>query len=111
MKRKEVKKKSGKKFKIPKKFNLFQKEIVVIFDEDLYNKCNSWGSANYENNTIMLQPSTPNWHINEEDLYQVFVHEVLHLCFDALSIKSDNEETMVDTLASLITQMLKTSKY
>jgi predicted SprT family Zn-dependent metalloprotease len=98
--------------KIPKSFKLFGETIKVEINPNLVTKEGAWGMARYDSDTISLQPNTKDHYTSDDQMYQVFSHELVHFILDRMcEIKLRNNEKFVDVFASLLHQALTTMTY
>lgn len=97
--------------KIPKKLKVLDYNINVIIDEDLIDKRDRYGEADFRKLTIRLVDKEK--HKIPDDIYdRVFLHELLHICFDAINENELREnEKLIDNLAGLLSQAFKTMEY
>lgn len=91
---------------IPKSFKLAGLTIAVILDPDLYKNRKVAGEARYLEQKIILDTKV----LSPELLEQNFYHELVHWIFYILN-EDDmrNNEKLVDTMAYLLHQTIKTS--
>jgi len=94
---------------IPKSFSVLCHDVKVVFRKDLQSDCEAFGRWWQAKNLIEIQ--TPNQDVTREYAEQAFWHEAVHAIFDSLGYSEDSkDERKVDTVASCIVQILKTSK-
>lgn len=100
------------KLEIPKEFDLFGETINIEFDRELANRENANGMAHYRYSKIVLQTNegaNPRKHTQIE---QSYLHEVVHFILDAMNEEElRTNEKFVNLFASLLHQVLITSKY
>jgi predicted SprT family Zn-dependent metalloprotease len=96
---------------IPKQFKVFGQTIKVKFDKNLLRDENNLGVWLCNENKIILQPSTKKKPIKQENIEQIFYHELVHCILDKigredLSLKED----LVDLIGQVLHQVIKTKK-
>lgn len=105
-----------REIKIPKSFMLFGQKITVRYDPELLYKEDEYGQASFRTNEIVLQPQTEAAPLPPDKAEEVFLHELVHFVLEAAG---DDEfdpplyarEELVDRIASLLHQVLKTAEY
>lgn len=99
-----------RKLRIPKSFKIFGQTIRVRFDKDLIENEEIYGLSCFETNEITLQ--TPGSNLTQTQVEVTFLHEMIHMILSNASFdKESKNERLVDTLANLIHQVMKTSIY
>lgn len=90
--------------KIPRSFELQGRTIRVVQANTLVAE--AWGQWEASKDRITIDPAAP------RDLkFQTFLHEFCHAAFEALGRDDlSSDEKLVDGMAGLLHQMLKTSK-
>lgn len=97
-------------YKIPKSFNLMGSTIKVSRQKTLMNRHGCLGLSIFAENKILIQSCDDNF--GEEAAYLTFLHEAMHFKFWVLQ-EHDlcANEKLVDMLANLELQIVKSSKY
>ena len=101
---------------IPQRFTLLGQTITVVYQNDLYFKQDRFGEAVYRKNEIVLQSPSAEVPITKEQVEQHFFHELVHFLFafggeDGFDPPLHEQEYLVDRIAGLLQQALKTSEY
>jgi len=100
--------------KLPKRFKLMGQTITVVVSEDAFqhDERDCIGLARYRTNEIHIKPTLLE---NKEQLFQVFLHELIHFVFyhsggahKGASAYMHQEEDFVDLTASLLHQAFST---
>ena len=98
--------------KIPTSFQLFGQTIEVEWDAKLADKGDMTGAARYRENKIQLQPNGENCNLPQTQLEAIFLHELIHWILHSLQENElDGNEKLVDLIATLLHQALKTAEY
>lgn len=93
--------------KIPISFELQGRTIRVIRSEDVPFKNDAWACWDADSDRITLDPTAP-----KDMRAHSFLHEFLHAALEACGRDDlSSDEKLVDALAGLTHQMLKTSKF
>jgi predicted SprT family Zn-dependent metalloprotease len=91
---------------IPKSFHLAGLKITVKLDLNLYRDHKVVGEARYPQQQIILDSRV----LSEDFMEQNFFHELVHWIFYILNEESlQHNEKLVDTMAFLLHQSLKTN--
>ena len=94
--------------KIPKSFELGPFKIKTYYQPGLWDKEKKVGTADIGMQQIILQPVMPGC-FNKKAVEQAFYHELFHmLLFYAGQRELYIDEVLVDNLANLMMQFLKT---
>jgi len=96
--------------KIPKSFELLGETIHIIKSQDLLDKTDNVGEADYRHNTITIQ--VPIGGINRPISYieATYLHEVIHFILHRMGRDELNEDnSFVELFARLLHQILITS--
>ena len=95
--------------KIPKKFELMGQTLNVRFVSELLQESDVLGQACYRTGEIKILESSPAYIVTKEKQMQIFLHELMHWIFYKLK-KDDlrNDEDLVDMVADLLMQTIKT---
>jgi len=98
--------------KIPIKFKLMDQEITVKYDDRLIVDYNCHGKANYDSNEILLSPDSKEFPRSNDQQNHAFYHELLHFIFKRIGEqKLSKNERIIDTIAGLLYQALKTREF
>jgi len=93
--------------KIPNEVPMFGQEIKVVWDKTLVDDTHNYGMANFNNNTIRIQPNTSSIVRKDSEIEYSFIHEVIHHMFHQLSYdKLRDDEELVERLSRLLQQVL-----
>jgi predicted SprT family Zn-dependent metalloprotease len=97
--------------KIPHEFELMGQTIKVKFVNELLQESDTLGQACYRTGEIKILENSPAFKVTKEKQMRVFLHELMHWIFYKLK-KDDlcNDEDLVDMVADLLMQTLKTMK-
>lgn len=96
-------------FDVPKTFECGPFTVTVEADKKLYKKTKEIGIAEIGKMEITLQP--PNKDISQELFFQCFLHETVHcFLFAAGWHELYTNEPLVESLAAMIFQLLKTKQ-
>ncbi len=96
---------------IPKRFDLMGTTIEVEYNSDMMLDNDEIGQANYKRNKIFIAPNTSTFKMTREQVEHVFLHELTHWIFRQLNrIELQKDEELVDMVAELLHQTLKTAK-
>lgn len=103
-------------FNIPKSFMLMAQTITVHHQDNLVSRNDSRGEACYRENKIILQTSSDQMPLTNEQLGRVFLHELVHHILYECQEESDTvplyeREILVHRIAGLLHQALTTMKY
>ena len=101
---------------IPKQFQIFGQTVKVRADNRLLVNEDALGVARFLMNEIHLLPSLDGIPRTQEQLEKTYLHELVHWMFYYTFKDTDNadlivDEFVVDNIANLLHQVLKTSKY
>jgi len=98
--------------KIPTSFQLFGQTITVEWNKRLSDKGDMTGTAQYRENLIQLQSNGENCELPQTQLEAIFLHELIHWILHSLQEKAlDDNEKLVELIAILLHQALKTAEY
>jgi len=104
--------------KIPLRFKLLGQTITVVIDPTPFRENDNCGFASYRENKIKLRPSTETYPLNDEQIEQVFWHELTHFILyyagAAYQGKKDymhQDEDFVDLVGNLFHQAVSTFEY
>ena len=94
---------------IPKTFELMGQTINVKFVSELLQESDTLGQACYRTGEIKILENSPAYKVTEEKQMRIFLHELMHWIFYKLK-KDDlrNDEDLVDMVADLLMQTIKT---
>jgi len=93
--------------KIPKKFKLFNHEIIVKMSKELHKNDDLWGTVRYRIKEIIIDEN-----ISQSYKEQTFLHELIHLIFTFMCEKElSGNEKLVNTISELLYQALETMEY
>lgn len=97
---------------IPEKFKLFGNTISVVFEEEEFKNTSSIGLANFRQQKITLHPPSIGDHpITDAMVCTTYLHECLHMIFDALGyFEARDDENLVELTAQLLYQILTTGQ-
>lgn len=96
--------------RIPKRFKILGKTISVHDDPMLRFTENADGMAYYVTNKIALQTDLPEYPLLNRE--QIFIHELLHHCLDAMGEQElRGNEKFVDLLSKVLHQAVTTMEY
>lgn len=99
-----------RKLRIPESFNLFGQTFKVNFKKNLMKDMGYYGVSYFDVNLIELQE--PNEELSVEQVEVTFLHELMHMVLqNAHYDKESKNEKFVDTIANLLHQFFKSSKY
>jgi predicted SprT family Zn-dependent metalloprotease len=97
---------------IPESFKLHGQTILVEYALDLAYTQGAYGTANFDQNIIQLQPENLGHPIPKEMVEQTFIHEVVHHILNHMDGKYANDlkddEEFVERFSKLLHQMLIT---
>ena len=100
------------KFVIPKRFRLFGKLIEVELVSTLVCDRDAVGSGSFRKNEIIIQDKCDGYDTTDENIEQNFLHEVVHFILHALHYENlDENEQLIDLIASSLHQILTTMEY
>lgn len=106
--------------KIPTSFKLFGQTIKVLFLPERFTEGQEghYGFSSYRRNEIHLRPSTSTHPITDDQMEQVFWHELTHFILywagPAYSAKTDymhQDEGFVDLVSCLLHQAVSTFEF
>lgn len=101
---------------IPSSFEMFGRRITVEIDNAVYHNDDYHGLAKYKQDKIVLQPSTKQTPITKDSEMHGFFHEFAHFLLyfageDEFSPPLHQREYLVDRLAGLLHQAIKTMRF
>lgn len=96
---------------IPRQFSLMGQTIIVEYSDELVSKKDVYGSTEYLENKIVLQPRVAGCDIPLSQIEQSFLHELVHWIFRILKRDDLQNEALVEQVSGLLHQMFKTAEY
>ncbi len=98
--------------KIPKTFELFGQKINIVYDPDLLKEKKSYGVADFDENTIYLQPLDEEINRSSHQLEQTFIHELCHFIFLRCGYsKLAKNEDLIEVVSHAVQQVINTVQY
>ena len=99
-----------RRIQIPKSFSLLGKTWSVALDTTLMQKAR-WGECIAVTSSINIYPENGEIEVNREQVEETFLHELVHALLDAASRHDlSDDEPLVESLAGLLMQFLKTQE-
>jgi len=101
---------------IPKSFQVLGHKYRISYKNDLGYNDGCLGRINFSTKDIHLQPFKDSYPVAPTEVEQTYCHELVHLILkesheDCYDPPLHSREALVDRIASVLHQILKTSKY
>lgn len=104
---KKKKQNKREKDKYPTVLRILNKDIDLVFVDDLADKCDANGQARYRENKIILQKETKSIQRQKQDIDETIMHEILHYILNLLAYDELNkDEKFVTQISLALTQVL-----
>ena len=91
---------------VPEEITIAGMTIKTVVDNTLKEKQKALGKADYASQTIFLDLE----HQTKQSAEQTYIHEMIHFIFHYLYLKERDDEKLVDNIAQLLYQALKSAK-
>lgn len=96
---------------IPDKIELLGSVIRTVYDQQLLDEVGEFGRYIPGHNEIVLAKNYKNKEMNNDHLFELYVHELIHAMFDKLGYEEINEdEKLIKGFSNLLVQVLKQLK-
>lgn len=96
---------------IPTQFTIFGRTVNVSFSDRIVQASDALGRAEFANDTITLQPSCAGYERSVAQVEQTFYHEMVHFILHAMNHRLKDDESFVDTFASVLHQAILSFKF
>lgn len=99
-------------FKIPNTFDVLGRHWKVEFKKDLYKESEPiLGKVDYSENIIYIQEPTEEYLLLPDNLFGIFLHELMHIIFYSLGLDEEcDDESLVESIAGCLHQVINTHK-